>query len=113
MRQSDNDVVTVVGAGVTLAEANKAADALALDGINIRVVDPFTLKPLDAETIIASARKTGGRIVTVEDHYPEGTSTHETPQIMCQEHAVASWHVAELTFVNVRGKFWVLSNSVY
>lgn len=41
-------------------------------GINIRVVDPFTIKPLDAATIVASARATGGRIITVEDHYREG-----------------------------------------
>lgn len=41
-------------------------------GTNIRVVDPFTIKPLDAATIVASARATGGRIITVEDHYREG-----------------------------------------
>lgn len=41
-------------------------------GINIRVVDPFTIKPLDAATIVASARATGGLIITVEDHYREG-----------------------------------------
>lgn len=40
--------------------------------MNIRVIDPFTIKPLDAETIVASARATGGRVITVEDHYKEG-----------------------------------------
>ena len=50
----------------------KAADKLAADGINIRVVDPFTVKPIDAETIINCARATGGKIITVEDHYPFG-----------------------------------------
>jgi len=53
-------------------EALKAADTLASSGINIRVIDPFTLKPIDAETIISAAHQTGGRIITVEDHYPEG-----------------------------------------
>lgn len=72
VRQSDSDVVTVIGAGVTLAEANKAALQLAEEGINVRIIDPFTIKPLDAETVLDAARKTGGRIVTVEDHYPEG-----------------------------------------
>jgi transketolase len=72
VRESDDDQVTVIGAGVTLAEANKAAVQLAAEGINIRVIDPFTIKPLDAETVIAAARKTGGKIITVEDHYPEG-----------------------------------------
>uniref|UniRef100_A0A3B4WGL2 Transketolase n=1 Tax=Seriola lalandi dorsalis TaxID=1841481 RepID=A0A3B4WGL2_SERLL len=70
VRQSDNDKVTVIGAGVTLHEALAAADMLARK--NIRVIDPFTIKPLDASTILASARATGGQIITVEDHYKEG-----------------------------------------
>ncbi|XP_066436833.1 transketolase-like protein 1 [Eleutherodactylus coqui] len=72
VRQSDTDRVTVIGAGVTLHEALTAADELAKQGINIRVVDPFTIKPLDAATIISSGRATGGHIITVEDHYKEG-----------------------------------------
>uniref|UniRef100_A0A6Q2XUI9 Transketolase n=1 Tax=Esox lucius TaxID=8010 RepID=A0A6Q2XUI9_ESOLU len=72
VRQSDCDKVTVIGAGVTLHEALTAADQLASEGVNIRVIDPFTIKPLDAATILSSARATGGRIITVEDHYREG-----------------------------------------
>ncbi|XP_053551828.1 transketolase-like protein 1 [Bombina bombina] len=72
VRQSDSDRVTVIGAGVTLHEALAAADKLAKQGIAIRVIDPFTIKPLDAATIISSARATGGHIITVEDHYREG-----------------------------------------
>ncbi|XP_062314456.1 transketolase-like protein 2 [Osmerus eperlanus] len=72
VRQSDSDKVTVIGAGVTLHEALTAADELASEGVNIRVIDPFTIKPLDAATIVSSARATGGRIITVEDHYKEG-----------------------------------------
>ena len=64
--------MTVIGCAITLKEALKAADALADSGINVRVVDPFTIKPIDAETILSCARATGGRIVTVEDHYPQG-----------------------------------------
>lgn len=45
-------------------------------GKNIRVIDPFTIKPLDAATIVASARATGGLIITVEDHYKEGGFTY-------------------------------------
>lgn len=45
---------------------------LYLPGVNIRIIDPFTIKPLDASTIVASARATGGRVITVEDHYKEG-----------------------------------------
>ena len=62
----------MVGAGVTLEEAMKAHDTLAKEGINIRVIDPFTLKPIDKELLIASAKATGGRVVTVEDHYDQG-----------------------------------------
>uniref|UniRef100_A0AAX7SXB5 Transketolase n=1 Tax=Astatotilapia calliptera TaxID=8154 RepID=A0AAX7SXB5_ASTCA len=72
VRQSDDDQVTVIGAGVTLHEALAAADTLAAKGKNIRVIDPFTIKPLDAATILASARATRGQIITVEDHYKEG-----------------------------------------
>lgn len=76
VRQSDNDQVTVVGACVTLVEALKAADELASGGINIRVVDPFTVKPIDVDTILHCARQTGGRLVVVEDHYPEGNNSN-------------------------------------
>jgi len=72
VRKSDNDQVLVVAAGVTLAEAIKAADILAEKGVNIRVLDPFTIKPLDSKAVIDNAAACGGRVVVVEDHYPEG-----------------------------------------
>jgi transketolase len=68
---SDGDEVTLVGCGITVHEALKAADALAADGIAARVVDCYSVKPIDAETLAAAAEETG-RIVTVEDHWPEG-----------------------------------------
>ena len=55
-----------------MVEAMKAADQLANEGINIRILDPFTLKPLDKESIIQHAKAVGGKILTVEDHYIEG-----------------------------------------
>ena len=58
--------------GVTLYEAVKAADQLAASGINIRVKDPFTIKPLDWAAVQNHSAACGGRVVTVEDHYPEG-----------------------------------------
>ncbi|XP_036415458.1 transketolase isoform X2 [Colossoma macropomum] len=70
--QSKDDQVTVVGAGVTLHEALAAAEQLKKERIYIRVIDPFTIKPLDAKTIMDHARSTRGRILTVEDHYYEG-----------------------------------------
>ncbi|XP_071809476.1 transketolase-like isoform X1 [Asterias amurensis] len=72
VRQSATDKVTLIGAGITMEEAVKAYDELAKEGINVRVIDPFTIKPLDKETILAAAKATGGKIVTVEDHYPQG-----------------------------------------
>ncbi|KYM83076.1 Transketolase [Atta colombica] len=72
IKSSAKDQVLVIGAGVTLHEAIKAADELAKTEINIRVIDPFTIKPIDAQTIIKNAKEVGGRIVTVEDHYSEG-----------------------------------------
>ncbi|XP_029177222.1 transketolase-like protein 2 isoform X1 [Nylanderia fulva] len=72
IKSSANDQALVIGAGVTLHEGIKAADELAKVGINVRVIDPFTVKPIDAQTIIKNAKETGGRIVTVEDHYSQG-----------------------------------------
>ena len=71
LRQSDGDTATVIGAGVTLFEALKAHDELKKDGINIRVIDLYSLQPIDAETLIKAGRETG-RLITVEDHYPAG-----------------------------------------
>ncbi|HXW17321.1 MAG TPA: transketolase [Candidatus Acidoferrales bacterium] len=72
VRRSDNDRVTVIGAGVTLFEALKAADQLKGQGIAIRVIDLYCVKPLDGKALAAEIKATGGRLVTVEDHYEEG-----------------------------------------
>jgi transketolase len=72
IRSSDDDEVAIVAAGITLHEALKAADTLAEEGVGARVIDLYSLKPIDAETLGTAAEATGGRIVTVEDHWPEG-----------------------------------------
>jgi len=71
-RQAAGDKVTVVGAGVTLYEALKAADSLAKEGIGITVIDAYSIKPLGKDVIKAAAQKTNNLVLTVEDHYPEG-----------------------------------------
>jgi transketolase len=71
VRSSDEDEVTHVGAGITLHEALRAADALAEDGIAARVIDLYSVKPVDADTLRAAAEETQG-VVTIEDHWPEG-----------------------------------------
>lgn len=70
--KSGSDQVTVVAGGITLYHAMLAAESLKAAGINIRVVDVFTVKPIDQETLVACAKATSGRVLTVEDHYPEG-----------------------------------------
>ena len=72
LRSSDNDEVALIGAGITVHEALKAADALAEEGISARVIDLYSIKPVDSETLAAAAEATGGRLVTIEDHWPEG-----------------------------------------
>jgi transketolase len=72
LRSSDEDEVALVGAGITVHEALEAADLLAEDGIATRVIDLYSIKPLDVETLVAAAEATNGRLVTVEDHRPEG-----------------------------------------
>ena len=72
VRSSDDDDLTIVGAGITVHEALKAADTLAADGINARVIDLYSVKPVDSEALNAAADATHGRLLTVEDHWPEG-----------------------------------------
>jgi transketolase len=72
LRSSDDDDVAIVAAGITVREALTAADRLAEEGISARVIDLYSLKPVDVETLAAAADATQGRIVTVEDHWPEG-----------------------------------------
>ena len=71
LRSSDDDKLTIVAAGITLHESLKAVDALAADGINIRLIDLYSVKPIDTDTLETAARETG-TIVTVEDHWAEG-----------------------------------------
>jgi transketolase len=72
VRESSNDIATVIGAGVTLFEALKAYDELKAKGTSIRVVDLYSLQPIDADTLVRCAKETKGRLITVEDHYPGG-----------------------------------------
>lgn len=72
LRRSEEDRATVIGAGITVHEALKAAEALASEGIRIRVIDAYSVKPIDRTTILACARETGAHLIVVEDHYEEG-----------------------------------------
>ena len=72
LRESDDDQVTLIGAGVTLHACLTAADQLRDEGISARVIDLYSIKPVDTATLTAAAAATGGRLVLVEDHHPEG-----------------------------------------
>ncbi len=72
LRQSAGDKVTIVGAGVTLFEALKAAETMKGEGITVTVIDAYSIKPLGKNEILAAARKTNNTVITVEDHYSEG-----------------------------------------
>jgi len=72
LRSSDNDAVTLIGAGVTVHHCLDAADRLAADGVHCRVIDLYSIKPVDTRTLREASSATGGRLIVVEDHYPQG-----------------------------------------
>ncbi len=72
LRQGPNDAVTIVAAGITVYEALKAFDVLEESGVAVRVIDAYSVQPIDSRTLRESVRSTGGRVVTIEDHYAAG-----------------------------------------
>jgi len=93
IRQSENDTALVIGAGVTLHEAVKAADTLKAEGTHIRVMDIFCLKPIDQAALIANAKACGGKVVTVEDHYPAGGLGEAVAAALSGEKDIAVQHL--------------------
>ncbi|MBX9720931.1 MAG: hypothetical protein K2X81_06025, partial [Candidatus Obscuribacterales bacterium] len=71
LKKSDSDKATLVAAGITLHESIKAYEELKAAGINVRVIDLYSIKPIDKKTLMQAAKETG-LLITVEDHYPEG-----------------------------------------
>lgn len=72
LRESPSDVATVVAAGVTVFEALAAHDALLEVGVHVRVIDAYSVQPIDGETMVRAGEATGNRLITVEDHYAAG-----------------------------------------
>ena len=72
LRESANDAATIVAAGVTVFEALKAYSELKAAGTSVRVIDLYSLSPIDSQALIAAGRATGGNLITVEDHYAAG-----------------------------------------
>ncbi|CAG4990904.1 unnamed protein product [Parnassius apollo] len=93
VRQSGKDRVLLVGAGVTLHEALAAAAALQKEGIEARVMDPFTVKPLDEAAVQKHAKAVGGRVVVVEDHYQAGGLGEAVMSALAMERDVVVKHI--------------------
>jgi len=72
LRASDADVATIVAAGITVFEALRAYEELAKSGVNVRVIDAYSIQPVDRSALLEAARDTGFRVITVEDHYAAG-----------------------------------------
>ena len=89
--------VSLMACGVEVAEALKAADLLAQDGISAEVVDVMSVKPLDEETILASAAKTG-RVVTVEEHSVYGGMGSAVAELLGEKHPVPVTRIGMTTF---------------
>jgi transketolase len=92
LKRSTADRITIVGAGITLHQALAAVDLLAADGIMARLIDLYSVKPVDRATLQTAARETG-RIVTVEDHFAEGgigeAVAHALADTTCPVHLLA------------------------
>lgn len=87
LRQSDQDKLTVVASGITVHEALKAYDILQKEGITIRVIDQYSIKPIDPKNLILASQQTQGLIV-VEDHSPEGGLAEAIRSILWTERPV-------------------------
>ena len=72
LRQGSEDKACIIAAGITVFEALKAADRLQNEGIAVSIIDLYSVKPIDAKTVLAVAKKSGNNVITVEDHYIQG-----------------------------------------
>ncbi|XP_060530759.1 transketolase-like protein 2 [Cylas formicarius] len=91
---TQNDQVLLIGGGLTTQESITAASQLSQQGIGVRVLDLFTIKPIDKEAIIKNANESGGRILVVEDHYYEGGIGEAVLSAIAEERNIYLKHVA-------------------
>ena len=93
VRATEGDALTIVAAGITLHEALAAHDELAGGGVRVRVVDLYSVKPVDGASLLAAARATGNRLLVVEDHYAGGGLADAVREAVSPE-AIAVHHLA-------------------
>ncbi|XP_056638369.1 transketolase-like protein 2 [Diorhabda sublineata] len=91
---SPKDQVLIIAAGVTLHESLLAAKQLANSGVAVRVLDPFTIKPIDKIGIVKNARECGNKILIIEDHYPEGGIGEAVLAALAEEVNIYVKHIA-------------------
>jgi transketolase len=96
LRRSDHDDIALIGAGATVHNCVAAADQLAKEDVWVRVIDLYSVKPIDRRTLAEAAQATGGRLVVVEDHYPQGGIGEAVL-------AALAGHTLRLTHLAVRG----------
>jgi transketolase len=94
LRRSSGDAAAILAAGITLHEALRAHELLAAGGIHVRVVDLYSVKPIDAATVEACARECGGRLVVVEDHFLEGGLGDAVSEVFAERPAPAITRLA-------------------
>merc|ERR1712127_221772 len=75
----------IFGSGITLHNALEAAETLAKEGIEVSVIDPFTIKPMDVKAVKKAVDETGGKLITVEDHYAFGGLHSAVSEVVCSE----------------------------
>ncbi len=90
LRQSGKDRAVIVTGGVTLAEALAAYDQLRAEGLEVRIIDLFSIQPIDREALIEASRAVGGVVVTVEDHYAHGGLGDAVLSALAEERATVS-----------------------
>ena len=86
--QSENDQILIISGGVTVHEALKAAKELKNDNISVRVIDLFTVKPIDKDAILLNAKQCDSKIITVEDHYAEGGLGEAVLSVVAEERGI-------------------------
>lgn len=101
IRASDQDQATIIGAGITLHEAIKAYDRLKKEGVTVRVIDAYSIKPIDAQTLYQAARNTDGNFVVVEDHWAEGGLGAAVLDAFAGEHDAPVYGSANLSLVKL------------
>lgn len=101
-RATGNDQVALIGAGVTMHECLAAADDLEKTGVRVRVIDAYSIKPIDRDTLIEACRITGSRLVIAEDHYPQGGLGAAVLEALADAE-VPALHVAHLAVRNLPG----------